>query len=301
MSKVLILSGGGARGAFQAGVYEQFMDEGWIPDAVAGISVGALNGAMIATHNADNMLRVWRDISEDQVLQKRSVTQSIKRQFVHWTGLQHLTGLSDPDLAMYSNEPLKQLLRENIGSRFRMTYYCGTVNIENGQYFEHKAASMMVPWSYINSIVASTAIPVVFDPVIINKKMHVDGGVRHMSPLGKILSDMNPTEIRIVICNKYRGRQVHDQGRPTNIVDVAKRTLSTMLEEIFIKDLRQFELINHFVRQGFPLKSPSGKTYKEYDALLYEPNQSLGDSLNFSATQARDNMAHGRTIKPIEL
>ena len=55
--RVLIMSGGGSKGAFQAGVIEQLNREDWDPDAVAGISVGALNGVMVATGQSDKLIK----------------------------------------------------------------------------------------------------------------------------------------------------------------------------------------------------------------------------------------------------
>ncbi|MFO7846797.1 MAG: patatin-like phospholipase family protein, partial [Balneolaceae bacterium] len=68
--RVLIMSGGGSKGAFQAGVIEQLSKQGWKPDAVAGISVGALNGVMVATGKAGELVSIWKDLREEQVLKR---------------------------------------------------------------------------------------------------------------------------------------------------------------------------------------------------------------------------------------
>src|SRR5471030_1156176 len=47
-STALLLQGGGALGAYQAGVYEALAEADVLPDWVAGISIGAINGAIIA-------------------------------------------------------------------------------------------------------------------------------------------------------------------------------------------------------------------------------------------------------------
>lgn len=61
--RVLILSGGGSKEAFQAGVIDNLIKDGWMPDAVAGISVGALNGLMVATGQADKLVPIWEDLT----------------------------------------------------------------------------------------------------------------------------------------------------------------------------------------------------------------------------------------------
>lgn len=60
--KVLVLSGGGGRGAFHAGVYNHLWARKWIPDIVVGTSIGAVNGAAITQGmSADELARFWLD------------------------------------------------------------------------------------------------------------------------------------------------------------------------------------------------------------------------------------------------
>ncbi len=64
---VLVLQGGGALGAYQAGAYEALAEAGFEPDWIAGISIGAINGALIAgnrpEHRVANLRAFWEKIS----------------------------------------------------------------------------------------------------------------------------------------------------------------------------------------------------------------------------------------------
>jgi NTE family protein len=64
---VLVLQGGGALGAYQAGAYEALAEADYEPDWVAGISIGAINGALIAgnrpEHRATRLREFWEKIS----------------------------------------------------------------------------------------------------------------------------------------------------------------------------------------------------------------------------------------------
>lgn len=296
-NRMLILSGGGSKGAFQAGVIDQLNHQNWEPDAVAGISVGALNGALVATGKANELVKIWQDLREEQVLKRRKVDRSIK------SFLLHKIGIGKPTLGFFDNSPLKQKLRESIGRKFEKHFYCGTVNIETGDFHEHVARPLMVPWNLLDAIIASTAIPVVFDPVRLDGFMHVDGGVRHMNPIGRILKDHNPDEIIFITTRKFESED--DRRKVDDIVDIAIQTLQIMLDEIFIKDLREFKRINDLVRQadeqGAVLKKKNGEPYKAYKALLYEPQEALGDSLDFSNEQANRNIKIGQEAVPVEL
>lgn len=295
--RVLIMSGGGSKGAFQAGVIEQLNRQDWDPDAVAGISVGALNGVMVATGQSDNLIKIWQDLREEQVLKKRRIDRKAKNYLLHKIGVEKAT------LGFFDNSPLKKKLKESVGSKFTKHYYCGTVNIETGAYKEHVARPMMVPWNYLDAVIASTAIPVVFDPVNLDGELHVDGGVRHMNPIGKILLEHNPDEIIFITTRKFD--EPNEVKKVDDVVDVAVQTLHILLEEIFIKDLREFIRINELVRQandqGFELKKSSGEPFKVYKAKLYQPHEPLGDSLNFSNDQANRNINIGLEAEPIEL
>ena len=295
--RVLIMSGGGAKGAFQAGVIEQLNRKGWEPDAVAGISVGALNAVMVATGQADKLVNIWQGLREEQVLKKRRIDRKAKNYLLHKIGVEKAT------LGFFDNSPLKKKLRESVGNKFTKHFYCGTVNIETGAYKEHIARPMMVPWNYLDAVVASTAIPVVFDPVELDGELHVDGGVRHMTPIGKILQDNNPDEIIFITTRKFD--EPNKRKEIDDVVDVAVQTLNILLEEIFIKDLREFIRINGLVRQaqeqGAVLKKSNGEPFKVYKSTLYQPQEPLGDSLNFSNEQANKNINIGLEAEPIEL
>ncbi|MGM0460712.1 MAG: patatin-like phospholipase family protein [Bacteroidota bacterium] len=295
--RVLIMSGGGSKGAFQAGVIEQLSKQGWKPDAVAGISVGALNGVMVATGKAGELVSIWKDLREEQVLKRRRIDRKAK------SYLLHKIGLDKPTLGFFDNSPLKKKVRESVGNKFVMDFYCGTVNIESGEYKEHVARPMMVPWNYLDAVVASTAIPVVFDPVKLDGQLHVDGGVRHINPIGRILQDHSPEEIVFITTRTLEGEK--EPKNVKDIVNIATQTLHIMLDEIFLKDLREFMRINELVRQaekqGATLKKASGTPYKVFKASLYQPQEPLGDSLNFSNEQANRNITIGLEAKPMEL
>ena len=58
--RVLVLSGGGGRGAYQVGVCEVLAEKGWAPDVILGNSIGATNGAILAAPRCDGKLHSER-------------------------------------------------------------------------------------------------------------------------------------------------------------------------------------------------------------------------------------------------
>jgi NTE family protein len=63
----LVLQGGGALGSYQAGVYEALASSEYLPDWIAGISIGAINAALIAGNRPDDRLKhlraFWNEIT----------------------------------------------------------------------------------------------------------------------------------------------------------------------------------------------------------------------------------------------
>ena len=64
----LVLQGGGALGSYQAGVYEALASSEYLPDWVAGISIGAINAAIIAGNppeaRVEKLLRFWEAVTQ---------------------------------------------------------------------------------------------------------------------------------------------------------------------------------------------------------------------------------------------
>src|SRR5271170_3323355 len=61
----LVLQGGGALGSYQAGVYEALASSEYLPDWVAGISIGAINAAIIAGNTPENRVKALRNFWEE--------------------------------------------------------------------------------------------------------------------------------------------------------------------------------------------------------------------------------------------
>lgn len=64
----LVLDGGGARGAYQIGAWKALREAGVKINAVAGTSVGALNGALICMGDVEKAEQIWRDITYSRVM-----------------------------------------------------------------------------------------------------------------------------------------------------------------------------------------------------------------------------------------
>ena len=266
----LVLSGGGAKGAFQF-MAEKYAREvkGYHWEVIAGVSVGALNATMLAMGKYQRLEDLWQNISNNQIYTGR-------------LNLWALIKIAFGAKSVYSNKPLKRLVhKEYEPDKFNVDLRVGAVSLQSGEYVSFRLSDP----GFKNAVLASTAIPVVWAPVFVSPEYPdmVDGGVRNVSPLGDVL-DSEPDEVVVINCGPEASPALN---RPLgNALDVGMHALDLALNEIFITDLREFQRINRNVKeaqaQGAVLTKVNGKPYKHYECKIIQPDESLGDTLDFS-------------------
>jgi NTE family protein len=283
MKKIaLVLSGGGARGAFQCGA-EKYAREvkGYHWDIIAGVSVGALNGAMLAMQKYQRLFEVWNTVANDQVYTGGFNLLSIIRL---------LLGAK----SFYGNEPLQRMLaREFEPDKITADLRIGAVSLVSGEYVEFRGDHPQLK----EAVLASTVMPIIWTPVDVSTMYPgmVDGGVRNISPIGDVL-DVDPDEIVIINCSAQAPEALANP--PGDVVKIGMRTLDLLLNELFQSDLREFLRINALVQQaaaqGVTLRHPtSDRPLKYYECKIIEPEGPLGDVLDFSQPAVQHSLQAG--------
>ncbi|MBL7201213.1 MAG: patatin-like phospholipase family protein [Anaerolineae bacterium] len=282
MSKVaLVLSGGGARGAFQFAA-EKYAREvkGYRWDLIAGVSVGALNGAMLAMGKYGRLEDLWANITADQVYTGKMGV---------WAILKLLFGAR----SIYGHEPLRELIEREIDlGRIVADLRIGTVSLRTGEYVRFTPSDP----GFREALLASTAIPIIWPPVHVPPSHldMVDGGVRNVSPLGDVL-DADPTEVVVINCGP---RKPPRSDEPlNNALQIGQHALEIALDEIFTTDVREFVRINRNVQEaaahGVTLHNDEGKPYRYYQCAIIEPDEPLGDTLDFDRSSIYKRMRAG--------
>jgi len=278
----LVLSGGGAKGAFQCGA-EKYAREvkGYKWDIIAGVSVGALNGCMLAMEKYERLFEVWNTITDDQVYTGG---------FNIWSTIKLLFGAK----SFYGNDPLRRTLQKELElDKIKADLRVGAVSLVTGDYVEFRTDSP----DLADAVLASTVMPIVWTPVDVSPlyQSMVDGGVRNITPIGDVL-DSEPDELVIINCSPEGSDLL--QHPPENIVKIGLRTLDILLNELFRSDMDEFVRINHLVNeagaQGVVLHHPvSGRPLKYYDCKIIEPVVPLGDTLDFSQASVQRSLKAG--------
>lgn len=289
----LVLSGGGAKGAYQAGVLEVLHDAGFRFNAISGVSVGALNGAMLATGQLQELLDVWCNMTPDQILRKHSLLALAQQYF------SYKLGLAEPPVSRYHNGPLQHLMKEHLlGKAVHMPFHFGYVKLESGVYVKaiiRRSGEHTIDQRDLDRLLASTAIPVFFNPTIIGDDTCVDGGLRNISPIKEVLPHQ-PDRL-IVIPTKPTGMDPEETGI-RDIIEIALRSIAVMLDEIFDNDIDRFLSVNRLVQQaeaeGCTLTKADGTPYHYIEPIIIDPREPLGDTFDFENDKVRKMMEKGR-------
>jgi NTE family protein len=170
-----VLGGGGILGATQVGMLRALIEAGVRPDVVVGTSVGAVNGALVASDPTDRAIetltRLWTSMSRSEVFSGNLVTRAR-------TLAQHGTHL-------HSSAPLRRLLAAALPERFEqlpVPFECVAASVERA------SAQWFSSGPLVESVLASCAVPGLLPPVRIGDEHYLDGGLVHSIPVGRAVA-----------------------------------------------------------------------------------------------------------------
>ena len=217
--RALVLQGGGALGAYQAGVYEAARETQRPPDWIAGVSIGAVNAALIAGNPPDKRVQRLREFWElvssgpAQRLPPWLATRELLNQWsASMAALVGVPGFFEPRrtpalllggaaplTSVYDTSPLRSTLERLVdfdrlnddGIRVSV----GAVNVRTGNsvYFDNRSQRLGP-----EHIMASGALPPGFPPVTIDGEDYWDGGIVSNTPLQYVL-DLHPRTEPLVV------------------------------------------------------------------------------------------------------
>src|SRR5258706_831952 len=236
----LVLQGGGALGSYQAGVYEALASWEYLPDWVAGISIGAINAAIIAGNAPEHRLKHLRCFSEEITAhtslwpsvrggslavwqQKTSALTALifgqpgfftPRTLQDWFSPGKLISYYDTSVLKGTLERLVDFDRINNVGEMRLSV--GAVNVRTGQFAYFDSATSTIRPEHV---MASGALPPGFPPVEIDGEHYWDGGLHSNTPLQYVL-DYSPRRSRLT----FQVDVFQAQGPlPSNLDEVSER------------------------------------------------------------------------------
>jgi NTE family protein len=212
----LVLSGGGAKGAYEAGVAAVFVERGLPIRLVAGSSAGALNAAMIADGRMDRLDALWRGLSRERVysLRTRVIFAGLLPGWLTLLALDRAGSLFDP-------QPLRELIDASLdlarirASPIRLVVVTSDLARREPRLFDNQTITREV-------LMAAAAVPGAFPAVDVGGTLLVDGGLTGRAPVLEALA-AEPGVERVVVVMSYAP---DERGAPPT-------TMRRALEEAF--------------------------------------------------------------------
>jgi NTE family protein len=288
----LVLQGGGALGAYQVGVYEALHETGLEPDWVSGVSIGAINAAIIAGNPPERRLQrlttFWERITERKVW-GYTPDGDVYRQARNWTSSLMTTLLGQPGFfapnpvnpwfapagakaatSYYDNSPLRETLLELVDFKLLNSRICrfsvGAVNVMTGNFvFFDNETTEITP----EHVMASGALPPAFPAVKIGHDYFWDGGLVSNTPLQHLLAQDDDINALVFQVDLFSARG----PRPHTIQDVMSREKDIMYSS------RTRQITDSFQRLQRWKKRAYNALVKIPEADLNEEERAMRDKL----------------------
>jgi len=306
-NRALVLSGGGSKGAFELGVVDYLVnDRGLDFEVIAGVSTGSLNAVVLAQGAGASGIRTEVAALKDLWFGIRSNDDIYTSRFLG----KILAFISKNSI--YSSDPLRTKLEKSV-SPSKLTasgkdLRIGAVVLESGDYV---TADQKNP-SILSWALASSSMPVFFPPVSVDGVTAVDGGVRNITPLKDAFEalkaraarptgpkgrgaadpdlDLDPDEMYVVLASPLG---IPEAAGPWKTgIDVAKRAVGILTNEIFRSDLERAFTVNQAVMFYASLQARLAGTLGEAEA------RKILDSLSFPFRPPDYRYVRLRTILP---
>ena len=302
----LILAGGGARAAYQVGVLKAIAQ--LLPKRaknpfpiVCGTSAGAINGAVLAINarryslGVKRLVKVWHNFSVEQVF--RADTVGVAKSGAHWLAALMLGGLGKYNpCSLLDRQPLRQLLdklvpcdeiQDSIDSGALKAFSVTTSGYTSAQsVIFYQSQEDIEPWKRarrigvptkitMDHLMASSAIPFVFEAVKVNREYFGDGSMRETAPISPAL---HLGADRVMVIGVRRDEPEEQERLKARHYPSLAHVAGYVLDSIFLDsldtDLERLQRINKTVTK-IPAEKRTESTLKPVDVLVIAPSEDI--------------------------
>lgn len=283
MKKALILTGGGARGAFHIGVWKYLLEQEWTPDLICGTSIGAINAAAIGSGlPLEGLQQLWTTCHRSRIYRSKLLKSLASALFRR------------PLKPLLDTGPLREMITKHVNlaalRQSPIDIVVTAVNVVNGRlhlFNQHEID--------VDHLMASSAMPILFPWQYIGGEPYWDGGVMANTPLFTALQK-EMDEIIVVLLSPVGHLDLPFPGTMMN-------GLELVFEHLLSGSYQSTRPVSTGSRQPFDWGHPSWQPRTNSEAppgrrpriRVVAPSQMLGfrSLLNFSSRQARRLLQEG--------
>jgi NTE family protein len=281
MSRMLVLSGGGAYGAYQAGALDYLVRQQRRDYShLYGVSVGAINASYLAQYESGKLdigvaelTKFWKQLKRKDVYKKCAVGMlaGIYRNHIYDSSpiIQWLTNDLDADRIAGSGRKLR----------------VGAVCWDTGEYKIADETDARIAWW----VAASSSYPNFFKPIKIDGQLWTDGGLRNVTPVLRAAEEAvecGIDQIDVIICENPATLEEWDPKGQVILPGFLFRSLSIIMKELAMGDMQAVGWKNELCE----LK----KKYAHLHINVCHPTRPLhGTSLDFAPPNMLLNMRRG--------
>ena len=242
-----VLGGGGLLGAVEVGMLRALLEAGVRPDLIVGTSVGALNGALVATDPeprvVDRLVRLWESAAGSGEVYGDGAVRQVTRAVRTGTHL-------------HSAKPLRDRLAQELGdltfAELAVPFQCCAASIERAA--EHWFTAGRVT----DAVMASAAVPGLLRPARVDGEHYLDGGIVNSIPVGRAV-ECGATNVFVL----QVGRVDRPLSVPTKPWEVARVSFEIARRHRFHREMA--ELPAHVTAHVLPT---GGGDVRRDDSLL---------------------------------
>lgn len=306
----LLLSGGGARAAYQVGVLKAITsflprNQGIPFPIICGNSAGAINAAALACYASCYHLGVrklewvWKNFKTEQVYGAHGI-DVFGHVFKHYINRFRSSHYQQQPGSLLNNAPLRHLIRKTLDfsriDRNLITEHLRAVSVSTSSYTSHDSISFfqgngeISPWQreqrrgipcILNTehLMASSAIPLVFPTVLLNNEFMGDGSVHQLSPLSTPIR-LGADKILVIGVEQpeKKNRFNNLQNFPSN-AEIAGHLLDTIFADTLHADWERLERVNNTL-ELLNDKQKAQTGLKQIECMVINPSTNFTDMAN---------------------
>jgi NTE family protein len=302
----LVMTGGGARAAYQVGVvrafYEILKKDEKLFDVITGNSAGAINASYLASNAANwdiattNLMDLWKNLKPQNIYDLR--IRSISELGAKWLGGTVFGGLTPKGSHvnhLLDTDPLRKLLlreldfkqiKQNIADNLLRGFALSSTNYNSGSNVVfYQGANDIQNWARsdrfsvrvdleVEHIMASSAIPFFFPPIKVGESYYGDGCIRQTTPLSPAIHLGAEKIIAIGVRYPHNQQRMQDLAMSPFKNPTIGQITGVMMNAVFLDsleaDVERMTKINSLIKEGHK------EEFKAIPILMLRPSKDLG-------------------------